>query len=50
MEVQEPRSLLQSSRGEKGNSLIDHLQDLFSQLIYDNPRDPSKALSCYHKI
>ena len=40
MEVQELRSLLQSSRGEKGKSLIDHLQDLFSQLIYDNPRDP----------
>lgn len=40
MDVQELRSLLQSSRGEKGKSLIDHLQDVFSQLIYDNPRDP----------
>lgn len=44
MEVQELRSLLQSSRGEKGKSLMDHLQDLFSQLIYDNPRNPVNCL------
>ena len=43
MEVQELRSLLQSSRGEKGKSLMDHLQEVFSQLIYDNSRDPTSS-------
>ncbi|OMJ75161.1 hypothetical protein SteCoe_25744 [Stentor coeruleus] len=47
MEVQELRSLLQSSRGEKGKSLMDHLQELFSQLIYDNPRCPLSSLELY---
>jgi radial spoke head protein 4/6 len=44
MEVQELKNLLQSSRGEKGKSLMDHLQEVFSQLIYDNPRDPLSYL------
>lgn len=47
MEVQELRSLLQSSRGEKGKSLMDHMQELFSQLIYDNPRCPLSSLELY---
>jgi len=40
MEVHELKSLLQSSRGEKGKSLMDQLQEVFSQLIYDKPSDP----------
>ena len=47
MEVQELRSLLQSSRGEKGKSLMDHLQELFSQLIYDNPKCPSSVIELF---
>jgi radial spoke head protein 4A len=37
MSVQELKNFLQSSRGEKGKSVMDQLQEVFSQLIYDNP-------------
>lgn len=39
-DIHDIRSLLHSARGEKGKSVMDHLVQVFAQLIYDNPRDP----------
>jgi hypothetical protein len=47
MSVQELKNMLQSSRGEKGKSVMDLLQENFSQLIYDNPSNGLTMLELF---
>jgi len=43
-ELEKLKSLLEQSKGEKGQNLQEHLTKVFSQLIFDYPRDPLSSL------